>query len=191
MSPEARNAGWGLWWAWVIATLIGWVGGVVVGIVLSYQVVNLFYPKETNLIIGLCVGAAVGLAQKIAVRRSVTLAGSWVWGAAVGLGIPFVVAVVIDELWLFGAAEASEGWLIVSAVVGGAIAGLLQVRALRPHTPKAQWWVLASLVSWGLAWLTGIVIGGCWFPVGGIVLGAVSGGLLMWLLRSSPAAEAV
>ena len=38
------------------------------------------YPKETNLILGLCFGAAVGLSQKIAVRRQITLAYGWVWG---------------------------------------------------------------------------------------------------------------
>lgn len=108
------------------------------------------------------------------------------WSDAVGFGIPFVVAVIIDEMW-FSAAEASEGWLLLVAVVGGAIAGLLQARALRPHTPKAKWWIFASLVSWSLAWLTSVVLGEIGFLVGGLVLGAVSGGLLIWLLRSSTA----
>lgn len=188
MLPEARDVGRGLWWRWLIGTFIGWVVGVVVAIVLSYLIVNLFYPKETNLIVGLCMGAGVALAQKIAVRRSISLAGSWVWGAVAGIGIPFAVAVAIDELW-FSAVEASDYWLVVLAVVGGAFAGLLQARALRPHTAKAQRWVLASMVSWGLAWLASTVLGEAGFLVGGIVLGAVSGGLFIWLLRSTPAAE--
>jgi hypothetical protein len=157
-------------------------------IVLSYLVVNLVYPKETNLIVGLCMGAAVGFSQKIVVRRWIKLAGGWVWGAMVGLGIPFVVAVIVDELWA-GADDLPEDWLLgrlLIAVVGGVLAGLLQARYLRPYTSRANLWILVSVVSWGLAWLSpgGLV-------VGGIVLGAVSGGLLMWLLRGPTVAEAV
>ena len=190
MSPEVRDAGPGVWCRWLVATFVGWVVGVIVASVLSYLVVSLFYPKETTLIVGLCMAAGVALAQKIAVRRSVPLAGRWVWGAAVGLGAPFMAATIVDELW-FSTAGLSRGWPILIAVVGGALAGVLQAGALRPHTSRAHWWTLASLMSWGLACLTSTVLGEAGFLLGGVVLGGVSGGLLIWLLGSPPTAEAV
>ena len=183
MDVQVQDAGWSFWGRWLLATLIGWIVGLVVAIVLSYAIVNLFYPEESNLIVGLVLGAGVGLAQMIAVRRVLPLTQRWVWGAAVGLGIPFIVAVVVDEAW-FGAAEASDMWLVLVAVAGGAIAGLIQARTLRPHTPRAQWWILVSVLSWGLAWLTSVVLGEVGILVGGVVLGVVSGALLIWMLRS-------
>ncbi|TFG51520.1 MAG: hypothetical protein E4H37_07760, partial [Gemmatimonadales bacterium] len=106
MSTQTSDVGWGFWIRWVVATTIGWVVGTFAAIILSYLVVNLVYPKETNLIVGLCLGAAVSLSQKMGVRRWLTLAHSWVWGAMVGIGIPFVVVVLLDEL----RPGASESW---------------------------------------------------------------------------------
>jgi hypothetical protein len=68
-------------------------------IVLSYLVLNLVNPKETNLIVGLCMGAVVGFCLLVVARRWIKLARGWVWGAMVGMGIPFVAAVIVDELW--------------------------------------------------------------------------------------------
>ena len=189
MDSQALPTSWSFWGRWVVATCIGWVLGIIMAFALSYQVVNLFYPEETNLIVGPVLGASVAFAQMIAARRLVSLTYRWVWGAAVGLGIPFIVAVLIDEIWL-GTSETSEMWLLLVVAAGGALTGVLQARALRPHTPRAQWWILASLMSWGLAWLTSIVVGEAGFRAGGIILGALSGALLIWLLRFLSADDA-
>jgi len=187
MSMQTSDVGWGIWIRWVVATIIGWLAGTFAAIILSYLVVNLVYPKETNLIVGLCVGAAVGLSQKIAVRRWITLAYSWVWGAMVGIGIPFVVVVLLDEL----RPGAGESWWLLLLITGGAICGLLQVPALRPHTSRVYWWVLASTVSWSSAWFIDRVAGVAGFLGGGAVLGAVSCGVLLWLCKSQKAAATV
>ena len=157
--------GWPFCIRWAIATVIGWVVGVIGTIILSHAVVNLVYPKETNLILGLCLGTAVALSQRVAARPYFTLSHSWVWGAAVGIGIPFVVFVLLHELrpdmgW--------HWWFLLIFAAGGAICGALQARALRPHTSRAYWWVLASAISW----------------CGGPVLTAASCGVFVWLLKS-------
>ena len=187
MSTQTSDVGLGFWIRWVVATIIGWVVGMFAAIVLSYLVVNLVYPKETNLIVGLCLGAAVGLSQKIAVRRRITLAHSWVWGAMVGIGMPFVVVVFLDEL----RPGAGESWWLLLLIAGGAICGLLQVPALRPHTSRVYWWVLASTVFWGLAWFISRVAGAAGFLGGGAVLGAVSCGVLLWLRKPPKTATTV
>lgn len=187
MSTQTPDVGWGLWVRWLVATIIGWVVGMIAAIILSYLVVNLVYPKETNLIVGLCLGAAVGLSQKIAVRRWMTLGHSWVWGAMVGIGIPFVVVVLLEELW----PGTGDSWWLLLIIAGGAICGFLQLPALRPHTAGVYWWVLASVVSWGLAWFISRVAGVAGFLGGAVVLGAISGGVLMWLRKPPEAAKTV
>jgi hypothetical protein len=83
------------------------------------------------------------------------------------------------------------GWIVVGAL-GGAVTGILQWLVLRAQVSRAGWWVLASTVGWGLgmvgtrAFEVLAIFGGL---VGGAVLGAVTGGALVWLLRQ-PAPEA-
>jgi hypothetical protein len=59
--------------------------GLLGAIVLSHLAVNLVYPKETNLIVGLCTGAAVGSFQMVAVRRWITLSRGWGSGRHAGV----------------------------------------------------------------------------------------------------------
>lgn len=139
MNTQTRDLDWGLWAWWFVATFIGWIVGVLGGFFLTYAVVIPAFHKETNLILGLCVGGAVSLSQKIAVRRRMTLTQSWVWGAMIGLGIPFVVGAFWPKA------------LAPLMVVGAALCGYLQLPALRPHVYRGYWWVLASTILWCLA----------------------------------------
>jgi hypothetical protein len=192
MGPQVRDASWGLLGRWFLGTLIGWFVGILLAIGLSYAVVGLFYAEETNLIVGLVLGAAVGLAQLVAVRGVLPLTSRWVWGAAAGLGVPFIVGVVVSEVW-FNVTEASDTWLVLVALAGGALAGLLQAPVLRRSTYQARalWWIPASSVSWGVAWLASVAWAEAGIVLGGVVLGAVSGSLLIWMLRSAATHEAV
>ena len=190
MGPQGREGSWGLFGRWFLGTLIGWFVGVLLAIGLSYVVAALFGAEETNLIVGLVLGAVVGLAQLVAVRGVLPLTSRWVWGAAVGLGVPFVVAVVASAIWS-AVAEASDTWLILVALAGGALAGSLQAPVLRDSTGRALWWIPASLVSWGVAWLASVAWTEAALVLGGAVLGAVSGALLIWVLRPTAAHEAV
>jgi hypothetical protein len=188
MKPRTSN--WGLFGRWFLGTLIGWFVGVLLAIGLSYAVVGLFFAEETNLIVGLVLGAVVGLAQLVAVRGVLPLTSRWVWGAAAGLVIPFVVGVIASALWS-NVTEPNDTWLVLVAVAGGALAGLLQAPALRRHTSRAHWWIPASLVSWGVAWLASVAWAEAGLLLGGVVLGVVSGSLLIWMLMSATAHEAV
>ena len=175
MSSRESNPGWNFWGRWLVASTGGWVVGLLAAIVLSDLVVNLVYPKETNLMVGLCTGAAVGSFQILVVRRWITLSRGWAWAAMVGMAIPYVAVVLVDEFGL-GMGDFPAGWLFgFTAVAGSVIGGLLQARVLRRHTSRASWWVVATVVSWGLAWSLGLL--------GGIALGAVGGGVLIWLLK--------
>ncbi len=185
MSSPASTFGWGFWRRWLLGTTVGWVGGIIGAIVLSELLLSLVYqPEESNLIVGICIGAAIGSSQIVAVRRWIALPRGWVWGLMVGVGIPFVVADVPSDKLGLGLSGIPENWMLgLVAAAGGLISGIWQARILRSYTSKANWWILASIVFWGLAWLNILTI----VPV----LGAVGGGLLIWLLRSPAATEAV
>lgn len=63
MNNESKQLGKKILLNWIFVNGIGWMVGFFGVFVLSYQVANIFYPKETNLILGLCIGACVGYAQ--------------------------------------------------------------------------------------------------------------------------------
>lgn len=117
------------------------------------------------------------------VRRWITLSRGWVWATMAGMGIPYVAVVLVDEFGL-GLGDLPGEWLFgFTAVAGSVIGGLMQTRVLRPHTSSASWWVVATVVSWGLAWSLGPLIGG-------LALGAVGGGVLIWLVRAPMTGQA-
>lgn len=181
MSDRGRGTGWVFWLRWLVATAVGWVGGGLAAIVLSDLVVNLFYHRETNLIVGLCMGAAVAWLQRVAIRRSLGLAWSWVVGGAIMMAPPFVAHVVLRELSMDVGAPAVRLAIFWIAVVGGLVGAMVQARALRDHTPRWAWWVVAIGLAWAATLAASPVTG---MLGGGIVLGAVGGGLLVLLLRA-------
>ena len=63
MDTNLSNLGWRFWGRWLVATTVAWVVGFIAAIALSYLVVNAFYPEESNLIVGLCMGAALAIGQ--------------------------------------------------------------------------------------------------------------------------------
>ena len=48
---------------WLASNTIAWPLGLLVAIILSHLIVNIFHPEETNLIDGLCLGLGIGFAQ--------------------------------------------------------------------------------------------------------------------------------
>jgi hypothetical protein len=116
----------------------------------------------------------------VVARPWLTLTSTWALGSALGMGIPFVAVVVLDEIGV-GAMNGAGAWIFgLVALASGLLGGVLQSRVLRSHTPRAGLWVFAAMVCWGLAWLGDGAIG---FPAGGVVLGALGGGVLMWVLQ--------
>jgi hypothetical protein len=177
---------WRFWGWWSVATALGWVIGIIAAILLSELLVQPFLKRETNLIVGLCVGGCTAALQVRAVRRWLRLGRAWVWGGMVMMGPPFIASVIFAELALDGSAPGVRAALWAATGIGGLAGGMLQVEALRRHTERAFWWLGGLAVAWGLTIaLSGVLD----FVVGGVVLGMVSGGLLVLLLRGGPVGE--
>ena len=157
--------------------------------VFSYNVLDGEWPGE----LAFGIGIGVGVLQWLVLRRRISRAGWWVLASAAG-GYGIVQAMFL------GAFEGYVGSLSFGALlsftgvvaIGGAVTGTLQWLVLRGQVSRAGWWVLASAVGWGLSMTAATAYswpGPMWLIVTGAVLGAVTGGALVWLLRQ-PVPEA-
>lgn len=171
-----------VWGRWMVLTSVGWCSGVIALGVLSALIGEKVmgpegeFPFDANLVMGLWMGLAVSLAQKVAVRYWMRLSLRWVWAAVITIGSPFALIEVL---------RAPDMWLIAGAVAGGALCGFLQIPFLRPYTLRTYWWVFVNMVCWGLAWFLlqkGLVAGLILSPV---ILGGITG-LCFIALRKSP-----
>lgn len=120
-------------------------------------------------------------------RRWLTLTSGWIWGAVVALTPPFVATVLFDEFGVPLGGIAADWHIGFVAAVGGLAGLFLQARVLRLYTSRAYWWIPAVAISIGLTVLATDLIG---LAAGGLVVGAVSGGLLIWILKVPPRLQA-
>ena len=191
MKEKGSKAGWGFWLGWVLASTVGIPAGFIIGFFLGAFTAQTLEGWPIDLAIGIGIGIGVGVPQWLVLRRRVSRAGWWILASAAG-------GVVIFLAFSLGYLESMESFgdlLSFTGVValGGAVAGILQWLVLRGKVSRAGWWVLASTVGWALGMAVSEVI-----PWGGtdedslvpsvmtgVVLGAVTGAALVWLLRQS------
>ncbi len=179
---------------WVRATTIGWLLGFVLIIILAlaWDMIG----GGAQFMVGVGMGAGVGYVQSRLVGKWIDKPRRWLWASVLGMGAPFLLwdlSSVVGATSLFS--------LPLNVLVGGLFVGILQWRLLHAHSDRAIWWVPACLVGWGLpaaaiALGDGNVFPGPWGQLlslgamlfGGVVLGAVTGKALSWVLGPSAAA---
>ena len=187
MTVERNQIGWIDWFLWVLLTTVGWFFAYLIIYILVEiidEVVSGSSVLGTILIhfmIGACLGSMVGLMQWLYLREHVSRAGWWVLASTAGL------AVVVGGFGWTTAEGFDTDVLDWELALGGAVTGILQWLVLRGQVSRAGWWVLASTVGWGLSMVGNLSEAPC--LVGGVVLGAVTGVALVWLLRQ-PVPEA-
>ncbi len=190
MSVEAMPDAPATFERWIKATTLGWLIGFVLVVVLA--IVWDQIGGGAQFMVGIGMGAGVGLMQSRVVREWVAPTRRWIWATTIGMGLPFL-------LWDLGAAVGIDAFfsLPLCVVVGSLLVGVLQSMLLRPRLNRASWWIPASFVGWGLP-AAGIALGdsgllsgpgalvsvGAMF-LGGAVLGAVTGKVLLWLQQQS------
>lgn len=171
-----RLPGWRLWFLWLMAGAVGWgwsMDASSFGEPLRFEIspfipaINL--PRYLSVAAG---GILVGVFQWLVLRRYVTGSVRWVLAS---LGAVAASGLVVLGV---GSFDANLGW-VAGAVLYGTLAGVLQWLVLRRQVARAGWWVLASTVGWVVALPLGDITG----PPGWAVYGAVTGTLLVWLLR--------
>jgi len=173
---------------WLWANFVGWLLGFVFLMIGAMSMAVLLGLENVQYYLGIGMGAGIGWAQT---RAAVPLLGAparWGWACVVGMGVPFVLSDVVRGVW--GGLEYIPA-LYLNVAVGGLLVGLLQRPMLRAYGGRSGWWVPACVVGWVLAAATVPFFGfsGGWRALiavaailaGGVILGAVTGGALVWM----------
>lgn len=174
-----RLPGWRLWFLWLMADAIGWGWSMDVssfGEGRRFEILpfipTIDVPRYLSVAVG---GIVVGVFHWLILRRYVRGSVQWVLAS---LGASGLGALVFLGVGLF---NADLGW-IAGAGLYGTLAGVLQWLVLRRRVARAGWWVLANTVGWVVAIPMGDIMG----PPGWAVYGAITGTVLVWLLRRGP-----
>ena len=192
---SAMALDWGLWLWWVVAGMVGWAAGWGVGwAVVEFLSTDIAVAGYVGVIAGVTVA---GVLQWLVLRRQVAQAVWWIVASIVGGAVVggVIVAVGADTGFAAEAAMARDvdvGW-IVEAALYGAVLGVLQWLVLRRQVAMSGWWVLASTVGWvvGDPVCSSLIgFGTLSWVVFGAVYGAITGLVLVWLLRQPVPAAA-
>jgi hypothetical protein len=200
IKTDGGQIGWRFGLRWVLLTIAGWAIGFPLGFILGELGLE-------NAGIEICVGAMVGLMQWFVLRRVAKRAGFWILASIAGFIVSSGIHAAVSYFWKIpddlGHLPGVLVWTL-SFILGGAITGLLQQRILRHQVRRSGWWVPASAAGWGLG-VIGLAIIYFVLPVmgkgpspfvlllirnlilptvlGAGLLGIVTGGTLIWLLR--------
>jgi hypothetical protein len=196
MNANQMTTDRGYWLAWFLASVMGFGIGAVLGGSFAYR----FFPTDTfdtanGITLGIVMGAIGGYFQWVVLRERIAGTGLWGMASALGFGSAMGAPAAANP----AENPAMAGFLIVC--VFGVVGGILQWLILHRKVPRAGWWLLANLLgslvgaiglpiavaigetgNWGLALMTfGLVFG-----AGN---GAITGAMLVWLLRQSPSSN--
>jgi hypothetical protein len=141
--------------------------------------------RESSMLFGTVFGGTVGVAQSLLLRKRVSAYYWWALASAIGWAVgfwvyqDFMLPFLFDDGAFFGLSSVIANFLMVGLMVGVA-----QWLLLRRWCRRAGWWILASSLGWsgvGLTWA--LSSDSPFFFTGFVVWGAVTGGILVWILR--------
>ena len=213
MKVKGSQVGWGFWLGWVLFSTVGFIicffvlfilASVVIGDVPDYSFLHYF----VNIMLFILVGAGAGIIQWRILGRRVSRVSWWAPAIVAGMVLAsvllYALPIAMDYFLEFEHRFAFRPGFSMIWALGGTLAGVFQWFFLRRHISRACWWVLASAVGWSLCAVVygefsrflierfGFVPGGVigflqllntFGLFSGIIMGAVTGGALVWLLR--------
>ena len=201
MNAARTNVGWSFWLAWVLASIMGFGMGSLIGMSVSYALLPRMgitdeFGVAHLIMFGTVLGAMSGFLQWVVLREKVARAGPWVLASALGFAMAggILGAIGINENYVM----AGILFATVFGVAGGILQGLVLKRA---QIARAGLWVLASILG-SLVGAIGIPISSSIGATGnyglsamvfglllGAGLGAIPGAVLVWLLRQSTSSK--
>lgn len=134
---------------WVIANFLGWFTGVLLLLILA----SVFETagREMQFFMGLSMGAGTGFFQWRVLKHSTGIDKRWIWNAAIGLMVPFLI---FDIIKLSGYTIPPFYGMIISIILGSLLTGILQQQLLKKYKANSVLWIPASLLGWMLATAT-------------------------------------
>ena len=128
-------------------------------------------------------GLLTGLLQYLLLRRHFPKMGWWIVATFLGWLLPFVVLGLVSAI-LPASLDLRSTWaMVLSVVLIGGSMGLLQWLVLRPRVRHAAWWILASILGWGLVRLvTGESISNTVDALAVVLLPPIVTAVALWLL---------
>jgi len=138
---------------------------------------------------GIILGFFTGLAQILLLRKHFRVSFFWVWALVTGFVAAETIAGII--LWqmeiyrgLINVFNNNNHWPEASIFAfAGLVAGILQIRLLKPHFTGRFYWIAASTLGWGLLILS-TYLGLLNFLFGALLYGALTGLTLNFVLIS-------
>ena len=181
---------------WVLATLGGWLLGSVAVALLADTLEGIGVGGQFPIALGM--GLGVGYAQWLVARQWFAASRRWVWASAVGMTAPFMIADIVAIRWNALSIGDNGPLFLLAVAVGGALTGWWQRQCLQPRSVRGNMWAVASGGGWVLAaavTLFAMVPGhpesalDMWrnlgaLPLGGAVMGTVTGVGLVWALKA-------
>jgi hypothetical protein len=127
---------------WVLASIVGWG----IGFFVCEGLKPFFYDITHLGGDGLIIGASIGIAQGLVLRRRMAPMGWWVLASALGFG----VGKFLGEAAAQGM-PAVVGSALTGAIIGASV-GVAQWLVLRGKVTGVGWWVAANVVGWAIGW---------------------------------------
>jgi hypothetical protein len=127
---------------WVVATIVGWAIGFFV-----CEAIKPFLYDITHLGgDGLVIGAGIGIAQGLVLRKQLAPMGWWVLVSVLGFGLGKFLGEALAQ-----GMPAVVGSGLTGAVIGASV-GVAQWLVLRGKVTGAAWWLAANVAGWAIGW---------------------------------------
>ena len=147
------------WYNWALYNLSAWYLSFIFSIILSYTVVNIFHPEETNMLLGFGAGLCIGFVQWLLLKKKSDIQIFWIVAHALGIGIPYALGILILEGDIEVATTLDQKIILfITCISSGVLCGILTLKQFKhlsssPVTAAAIYSLIwaVSLVSmfWG------------------------------------------
>jgi hypothetical protein len=187
------------WGQWTLASAAGFAIGAMLSLPIAYGLGEIVMDATnetigfaiTGALFGIFAGGGLGLGQQIVLRFSTGWGRNWALVSALAAAIVWAIAFPV----IIAADQPMRSLNGVAIVVSFGLAlGIGQWLVLRNHLPQASRWVLATSASLALALGASLALDGegrelLAFAVGGLLVGALTGLGMVWMLRDSASAD--
>lgn len=138
---------------------------------------------------GAVFGATGGLVQALVLRRYISQPRLWILASA--LAWACLLGVLWAWAWAWGWREPIRSIESIWGALGAVLVGTAEWLVLSRYVSNAHWWIVATILTWVVSrfiafelWQTSFTFPLSWaWLIAGLGHGAVTGGVLAWLLQ--------